>query len=85
MYYKCICAGADFAPPPLPPASLVIWKALLAGGIAGIVSRTATAPLEKLKMMAQVIVVMISISVMPSVPYLLANHYLKLPQKTAHF
>ena len=38
----------------MPPASLVIWRALLAGGIAGVVSRTLTAPLEKIKIMAQV-------------------------------
>lgn len=46
--------GSDLAPPPLPPSSLEIWKALLAGGTAGIVSRTSTAPLEKVKLVAQV-------------------------------
>lgn len=46
--------GADLAPPPLPPASIPIWRALLAGGVAGVVSRTATAPLEKIKILAQV-------------------------------
>jgi solute carrier family 25 phosphate transporter 23/24/25/41 len=45
--------GSDLAPPALPPCSLVIWKALVAGGVAGIVSRTATAPLEKAKIIAQ--------------------------------
>lgn len=48
-----IDTGSDIAPPPLPPASLVIWRALLAGGVAGVVSRTATAPLEKIKILAQ--------------------------------
>ncbi len=47
-------AGSDLAPPPLPPASQTIGLALLAGGVAGVVSRTATAPLEKIKIMAQV-------------------------------
>ena len=49
------CAvGSDLAPPPLPPSSVVIWRALLAGGLAGVVSRTSTAPLEKAKIIAQV-------------------------------
>ena len=47
-------AGSDLAPHHIPPASLVIWRAILAGGIAGVVSRTATAPLEKIKILAQV-------------------------------
>lgn len=46
--------GSDLGPPPLPPASIEIWRALLAGGCAGIVSKTVTAPLEKVKIMAQV-------------------------------
>ena len=46
--------GSDLAPPPLPPSSVEIWKALLAGGVAGIMSRTLTAPLEKAKIIAQV-------------------------------
>ena len=46
--------GSDLAPPPLPPASVPIWRALLAGGLAGVVSRTATAPFEKIKLLAQV-------------------------------
>ena len=33
---------------------MVIWRAIFAGGIAGIVSRTATAPIEKIKILAQV-------------------------------
>jgi len=53
--YNFLCTiGADLAPPPLPPASVPIWRALLAGGVAGVVSRTATAPLEKIKILAQV-------------------------------
>ena len=46
--------GSDLAPPPLPPASVPIWRALFAGGLAGVVSRTATAPFEKIKLLAQV-------------------------------
>ena len=54
-YYICMFdAGSDLAPPALPPCSLEIWKALVAGGVAGIVSRTSTAPLEKAKIIAQV-------------------------------
>ena len=49
-----IITGSDLVPPPLPPPSLIIWRALLAGGVAGIVSRTATAPIEKVKILAQV-------------------------------
>ena len=47
-------AGSDLAPHHIPPSSLVIWRALFAGGMAGVVSRTATAPLEKIKILAQV-------------------------------
>lgn len=46
--------GTDLAPPTLPPPSVSIWQALFAGGMAGCVSRTATAPLEKIKLLAQV-------------------------------
>ena len=46
--------GSDLVPPPIPPSSVIIWWALFAGGIAGIVSRTATAPIEKIKILAQV-------------------------------
>lgn len=46
--------GTDLAPPPLPPASVPIWHALLAGAVAGVISRTVTAPLEKIKLLAQV-------------------------------
>lgn len=46
--------GSDLVPPPLPPPSIIVWRAIFAGGIAGIVSRTATAPIEKIKILAQV-------------------------------
>jgi solute carrier family 25 phosphate transporter 23/24/25/41 len=46
--------GSDLVPPPLPPPSIIVWRAILAGGIAGLVSRTATAPIEKIKILAQV-------------------------------
>lgn len=46
--------GSDLAPPVIPPPSMKIGLTLFAGGMAGIVSRTATAPLEKIKILAQV-------------------------------
>ena len=46
--------GTDLAPAPLPPASVPIWRAFVAGGFGGVVSRTATAPLEKVKILQQV-------------------------------
>ena len=38
----------------IPPSSMPIWRFLIAGGFAGCASRTLTAPLEKLKIEAQV-------------------------------
>jgi len=61
MNVKCCHVGAsvdigtDLAPAPLPPASVPIWRAFVAGGFGGVVSRTATAPLEKVKILQQVI------------------------------
>ena len=46
--------GTDLAPAPLSPASVPIWCAFLAGGCGGVVARTATAPLEKVKILQQV-------------------------------
>ncbi|XP_065839630.1 uncharacterized protein [Oscarella lobularis] len=48
-----IDVGADFAPPPLPPASMPLWRFLLAGGMGGVASRTLTSPLERIKLLAQ--------------------------------
>ena len=44
--------GVDI--PALPPANMPLWRFLCAGGIAGCASRTLTAPLEKIKIQAQV-------------------------------
>lgn len=51
MYFTL---GSDLAPQHIPPVSLVIWRTILAGGVAGVVSRTLTAPLERIKILAQV-------------------------------
>lgn len=53
-FYTFFLVGTDLVPHHIPPASMVIWRALLAGGVAGVVSRTLTAPLEKIKILAQV-------------------------------
>ena len=44
------------APTALPPKEMPLVRFMAAGGIAGIASRSATAPLETLKIIAQVIV-----------------------------
>ena len=46
--------GSDQVPASLPPAEVPLWRFMLAGGCGGVVSRTATAPLEKIKILAQV-------------------------------
>ena len=48
-----IDTGTDLGPA-LPPSNMPIWRFLVAGGIAGCASRTLTAPLEKIKIEAQV-------------------------------
>ena len=53
-FYNNDYLGSDLVPPPLPPPSIIVWRAIFAGGIAGLVSRTATAPIEKIKILAQV-------------------------------
>lgn len=45
--------GADQVPAAIPPPSIPLWQYMLAGGSGGICSRTVTAPLEKIKIMAQ--------------------------------
>lgn len=46
--------GASDLAPPIPPADVPTWLFLAAGGIGGCVSRTATAPLERVKLAAQI-------------------------------
>jgi len=46
--------GTDFSPTiPQSGCGLKWWQTVLAGGTAGVISRTATAPLEKIKLSAQ--------------------------------
>ena len=45
-------AGSDLAPL-LPHSDLTAWQTVVAGGCAGVASRTATAPLERIKLAAQ--------------------------------
>ena len=46
--------GSDQVPSSLPPAEVPLWRFMLAGGCGGVASRTATAPIEKIKILAQV-------------------------------
>lgn len=39
---------------PLPPAHMPLWRFVLAGGLGGVCSRTVTAPLERVRIEAQV-------------------------------
>eukprot|EP00111_Clytia_hemisphaerica_P004439 TCONS_00012687-protein len=45
--------GSDVVPISIPPAEMPLYQFMIAGGVAGIASRTLTAPLEKLKIIAQ--------------------------------
>jgi len=45
--------GSDQVPTSIPPAEVPLWRFMLAGGCGGVASRTATAPLEKIKILAQ--------------------------------
>ena len=47
--------GSDVVPISIPPVEMPLSQFMIAGGVAGIASRTLTAPLEKLKIVAQVI------------------------------
>ena len=46
--------GSDIIPTTIPPAEMPLFQFMLAGGLAGVASRTFTAPLEKIKILAQV-------------------------------
>lgn len=46
--------GSDQVPSSIPPAEVPLWRFMLAGGCGGVASRTATAPIEKIKILAQV-------------------------------
>lgn len=48
--------GSDIAPTSVPPVEIPLFQFMLAGGLAGVASRTITAPLEKIKILAQVII-----------------------------
>ena len=45
--------GSDLAPPIPAGKDIPVWECLVVGGLAGCVSRTATAPLERIKIQAQ--------------------------------
>ena len=47
-----IDVGTDMGVP-IPPPNIPIWRFFLAGGLGAIVARTATAPLERVKIIAQ--------------------------------
>lgn len=46
--------GSDIAPSAVPPVEMPLSQFMLAGGLGGVASRTLTAPLEKIKILAQV-------------------------------
>lgn len=45
--------GSDIVPTTMPPAEMPLIQFMSAGGMAGVASRTLTAPLEKIKILAQ--------------------------------
>lgn len=52
MALASVDTGSDFSAVP-PPKSVPLWRFVLAGGMGGVVSRTLTAPLERIKILAQ--------------------------------
>lgn len=46
--------GSDIVPTSMPPVEMPLTQFMVAGGLAGVASRTLTAPLEKIKIIAQV-------------------------------
>ena len=49
-----IDVGVDQMPDPIPPVDIPIYRYMFSGALAQIVSKTAVAPLEKIKIMSQV-------------------------------
>ena len=46
--------GSDIVPTSMPPVEMPLFQFMCAGGLAGVASRTFTAPLEKIKILSQV-------------------------------
>ena len=54
--------GSDVVPLSIPPVEMPLYQFMMAGGVAGIASRSLTAPLEKVKIVAQVYIFLMSTS-----------------------
>ena len=54
MFGEGLDTGTDLAPTAIPPSDMPLSRFMMAGGLAGVASRTATAPLETIKIISQV-------------------------------